>query len=401
MLPVDYELIETPRELVAWCDRMSGCRVIAMDTEFIGDLHYRPVLCWVQVEAEGHLALFDVLSLGNVQPFWEFLVSGDRETIVHGGQWDVRFCYQAVKKMPVGLVDVQIAAGLIGEQYPAGFSTLMERFLGRTFSKAETRTDWQRRPLSNQQIQYALDDVRYLRELWGVLQAHLEQKNRLAWCQEEMGHWKTELIQKNQEEGWRRLRGHQGLSPRGLAILQELWVWREGQAERRNCRPRHVLRDDLLVELARRETANVHRIKAVRGLQNRNVQKHLIQIAACIQRALDLPEDRLPHPTRVFQNQVSPILGQFLYAALATRCQEMEVAPSLVGSPSATRDWIAYRLGLSDRSEIPLLAQGWRAELVGSLLEDLLVGRLGLRILDPTAELPLETVPVLAPSAQT
>lgn len=398
---MDYELIETPRELVAWCDRISGCRVIAMDTEFIGESHYRPILCCVQVEAEGHLALFDVLSLGKVQPFWELLVSGDREIIVHGGQWDVRFCYQAVKKMPVGLVDVQIAAGLIGEKYPAGFGTLMERFLGRTFSKAETCTDWRRRPLSNQQIQYALDDVRYLRELWGVLKAHLEQKNRLAWCQEEMGHWKTELIQKNPEEGWRRLRGHQSLSPRGLAILQELWEWRENQAERRNCRPRSVLRDDLLVELARRETANVHRIKAVRGLQNRNVQKHLTQIAACIQRALALPEDRLPHPTRVFKNQVSPILGQFLYAVLATRCQEMEVAPSLVGTQSAIRDWIAYRLGLGDSSEIPLLAQGWRAELVGSLLEDLLAGRLGLRILDPTAELPLETVPVLAPSAQT
>lgn len=388
---MDYQFIQSSEELLRWCEEMRPCRVMALDTEFVGDCSYRPELCLVQVEAEGRLALLDPLTM-NLHPFWELLTSGPRETIVHGGSRDVLFCYQAVGKMPAGLVDVQIAAGLIGLEYPAGFSTLMERLLGRSFAKAETRTDWRRRPLSALQIEYALEDVRHLQELWRVLRGRLEQAGRLAWFQEEMDRWKVEVVEKTLQEGWRRLPGQTGLSRRGLAILRELWQWRENQAQRRNCPARFVLRDDLLVELARRETANIHRIRAVRGLHHPGLQRHLRQLAACIDRALHLPEDQLPQPSTSSSVPVSTILGQFLYAALASRCRQAQVAPSLVTTPNEIRDWIAYRLGLGNRTEVPVLTQGWRAELVGSLLEDLLAGKWALRIHAPAAELPLEMV---------
>ena len=390
---VEYQFIQTAQELQSWSQQVRSCRTIALDTEFVGESNYRPELCLVQVEAEGQLVLLDPFAV-NLHPFWELLVSGDRETIVHGGARDVLFCYQAVGKMPAQLVDVQIAAGLIGLEYPAGFSTLMERLLGRLFSKAETRTDWRHRPLSAQQIQYALEDVRYLRELWLVLRERLGQLGRLGWFEEEMQLWKAQILKKVQEEGWRRLPGQAALSRRGLAILRELWQWREHQAQRRNCPARFVLRDDLLVELARRETANIHRIRAVRGMQHTALRRHLEQIAACIERALHLREDQLPQPSSTSSTSVSPILTQFLYAALATRCRQAQVAPSLVGTPNDLRDWIAYRLGLTHASELPLLERGWRKQLLGGLLEDLLQGQLALRIHDPSAELPVEMVSV-------
>lgn len=388
---MEYLFIQTPEELQTWCEYLRDCRAVGLDTEFVGDWSYQPELCLVQVEAEGRLALLDPLAV-HLNPFWEVLVSGDRETIVHGGARDIWFCYHAVGKVPVGLVDVQIAGGFLGIEYPAGFSTLMERVLGRCFSKTETRTDWRHRPLSARQIEYALEDVRYLRELWGVLRAQLESRGRLRWFWEEMQRWQQEVIKKMQEEGWRRLPGQGSLSRRGLAILRELWQWRDRQAQRRNRPPRVVLRDDLLVELARRETANIHRIRAVRGLEQPAVQRHLPQIAACIQRALQLPEDQLPLPSSTSRVCVSAILNQFFYAALATRCRQLEVAPSLVGTPQDLRDWIAYRLGWTNTPEVPLLAQGWRAELLGSILDDLLMGRLALRIQDPESELPLEMI---------
>jgi ribonuclease D len=390
---VDYQFIQTAQELQSWCQQVHSCRTIALDTEFVGESNYRPELCLVQVEAEGQLALLDPRAV-NLQPFWELLVSGDRETIVHGGARDVLFCYQAVGKMPARLVDVQIAAGLIGLEYPAGFSTLMERLLGRCFSKAETRTDWRHRPLSALQIQYALEDVRYLRELWAVLQERLCQLDRLEWFQEEMELWKAQILKKVQEEGWRRLPGQAALSRRGLAILRELWQWREHQAQRRNCPARFVLRDDLLVELARRETANIHRIRAVRGMHHTGLRRQLEQIAACIERALHMREDQLPQPNSPSSSSVSTILTQFLYAALATRCRQAQVAPSLVGTPNDLRDWIAYRLGPTHSDELPMLERGWRKQLLGGLLEDLLHGQLALRIQDPSAELPLEMVSV-------
>jgi len=388
---VEYQFIQTPPELLRWCEQIQSCRAIALDTEFVGESNYRPELCLVQVEAEGRLALLDPLAV-NLQPFWELLVSGARETIVHGGVRDMLFCYEAVGKMPASVVDVQIAAGLIGLEYPAGFSTLMERLLGRSFSKAETRTDWRRRPLSSQQIEYALEDVLYLRELWATLRARLEQAGRMEWLREEMDRWKAEAIQKTLREGWRRLPGQSGLSRRGLAVLRELWQWRESQAKRRNCPAKFVLRDDLLVELARRETGNIHRIRAVRGLHHPGLRKHLPQIAACIERALHLREDQLPQPSVAASIPVFPILAQFLYAALATRCRQAHVAPSLVGAPNDVREWIAYRLGAGNSAETPLLERGWRAELVGGLLEDLLAGKMALRIQNPSAELPLEMV---------
>ncbi|MCS7305625.1 MAG: HRDC domain-containing protein [Thermoguttaceae bacterium] len=393
---MDYLFVQTPEQLQHWCEQVRSSRTIALDTEFIGDLNYRPELCLVQVEVEGQLALLDALVL-NLNPFWELVASGDREIIVHGGSRDMLFCYQAIGKMPRQLVDVQIAAALIGLEYPAGFSTLMERLLGRVFSKTETRTDWRHRPLSAQQIQYALEDVRYLRELWGVLRERLVQLDRLDWLYEEMEHWKSQVLKKAHQEGWRRLPGQSGLSRRALGILRELWQWREQQAQRRNCPARFVLRDDLLVELARRETANIHRIRAVRGMQHPSLRPHLPQIAACIQRALHLREEHLPEPISATSPSVSPILTQFLYAVLAARSRQVQVAPSLVGTPNDLRDWIAYRLGLSSPSEIPVLERGWRKQLLGPLLENLLTGQLAVRIHNPTDDLPLQTLWVSNP----
>ncbi len=386
---MSHETIASDEQLRRFCDDLADCKTIAFDTEFVAENTYRPLLCLVQTEAGGRLALIDAMAIEDMTPFWRAVAAPGRETIVHAGRVEAEFCLHAVGHMPSGLVDVQIAAGLAGIEYPAGFGTLLYKLLGLSPGKEETRTDWRRRPLSNRQIKYALDDVRYLPEVWDALKTRIRDLGRGPWLEEEMATWNDEVRRSFSRERWRRVSGNSGLSRRGLAVLRELWRWREAEAERRNCPVRRVLRDDLLVELARRQTASVKRIRAVRGLDRGDLQKHLPHLGAAIQKALDLDEDDLPLTLRHSRLPQLALLGQFLYSALGTVCRQAELSPGIVGTPTDVRELIAHRIGLWDQGEPPPLARGWRAEFIGPLFDDLLAGKASLRIADPLAEHPL------------
>jgi len=387
---VSYRSVTTDDELRGYAEEIAGCESIALDTEFVAEESYRPVLCLIQVAAGGELAVIDPLGLDDLTPFWRALAAEGHETIVHAGRGEVEFCLAAIGRPPARLLDVQIAAGLIGIEYPAGYGTLISKLLGKQTKKHETRTDWRRRPLSNRQIQYALDDVRYLTPLRDKIRAELDRLGRSQWLDDEIRQWQEDIQRAMTQERWRRVSGNAGLGRRELAAVRELWHWREKEAERRNQPVRRVLRDDLIVELARRQTADPKRIGAVRGLERGDLRRRVGEIAACIQRALELPEQDCPVPVRGERPPKLSVLGQFLFAALGSICREARLAPQLVGTPSDVRELIAYRTGLIDpRRDPPKLAVGWRAELVGHLFDDLLAGRKSIRIADATSEHPL------------
>jgi ribonuclease D len=270
------------------------------------------------------------------------------------------------------------------------------KLLDQTLAKGETRTDWRRRPLSRRQIDYALQDVVYLQPMRDVLCRKLDQLERRPWWAAESAAWQEELNRSVTVEPWRRVSGISGLSRRSLAVVRELWRWREKQAQQRDCPTRRVLRDDLLVELARRGTSDLARIRAIRGMDRRDLQRHLPDISRCIARAFGLTDDILP---AVNPRQTSPyagVLGQFLATALGVVCRSKQLAPSLVGTAQDVRALIEYRLGAdsSARSAPPRLARGWRAEVVGQLIDDLLAGKMSIRIRDPRSENPLAFEPV-------
>ena len=313
------------------------------------------------------------------------------ETIVHAGRSEMEFCWLAIGRWPAHLFDVQIAAALVGAEYPAGLGALLSKFLGQMSTKHETRTDWRRRPLSKRQVEYALNDVRYLVPLRDAIRARLDELGRLAWLDEEMATWREEIERSLSHERWRRVSGNAALDAAGLAIIRELFQWRDAEAQRRNQPARRILRDDLIVELARRGSADVGRIRAVRGMERGDLQRRLGDIAAAIQRGLDLPEaDR---PVRVPRQQVPElsVLGQFLFAALGSICREAQLAPNLVGTPNDIREWIAYRMGRGRGrpGRVPHLAHGWRAEFVGRLFDDLLTGKLSVHVAEPESDHPL------------
>jgi ribonuclease D len=353
--------------------------------------------------------VIDPVVIRDVTAFWETLASGEHETVVHAGRNEIEFCLLSAGRQPRRLVDVQLAAGLVGAEYPAGLGTLVSKFLARTPPKHETRTDWQRRPLSKRQIEYALNDARYLPPLRDAIFESLDSLGRRGWLSEEMEAWQQAVDRSLAQERWRRVSGNSSLNNRELAIVRELFLWRDAEARHRDMPVRRILRDDLIVELARRASADPKRIQAVRGMERGDLRKRLPELAAAIGRGLDLPEAECPpRATREHVPELS-VLGQFLFAALGSICRQAQLAPNLVAGPNDIRQWIAHRTGKGGCAagttgdnpapagaksgtaarEPPQLARGWRADFVGRLFEDLLDARLSIRVGDPKSEHPL------------
>jgi ribonuclease D len=350
----------------------------------------------IQVVVGQDLFLIDAVKLGNCDRFWTSLATSGAALVTHAARAELLFAYQANGAALERLFDVQIAAGLVGIEYPAAYGTLVQRLIGTSISKSETRSDWRRRPLSQRQIEYALDDVSHLPRLHEMLQRKLEQRGRLPWMEDEMREWQSQVILAEYSDPWRRLSGVAGLSPRSTQIARKLWEWRDQTARQQNKPPRRVLRDDLLVELARREMSSAAQIRLLRGMERRGHQKDIPAIAAAIAQAAAAPEDQWPDkPQRPKSGPDMTLLGQFLYTGFGLLCRDLGIATSLVGSVQDVRDLAAWQLKLGDpQQRPPRLATGWRAKVIGQTIGEMLSSRWAIAIERPTADQPLRLVPI-------
>jgi len=369
---------------------------VALDTEFIAEKKFQSQLCLVQVAAEDVIGIIDPQSVGDLTPFWEFLCDGDTcEVLVHACRSEMEFCWRAVGRVPKRVFDVQLAAGFVGNDYPASFVTLLERYLRISLPKGETRTDWARRPLTERQIEYALNDVRYLNPLAKKLKKQLASLKRTRWYQSEIRDTLDRLTLDFDTPKWRSLSGINQLSRREHAIVRELCYWRDEQARQFNIPVGLLLRDDLVIELARQKTSDPKRISAVRGLQRKDITRELPQISAAIQRGLDCPESDLPEsPPRPKTQQYTQMV-QLLYAGLAMLCHQNDIATSLVASQSDVRDLIASRFDKASNDRTPTqqkLETGWRTMIVGQFFDDLLDGKVAIRIDKNQPNAPLQFV---------
>lgn len=389
--PSSFDHVTSDTQLSDLVRRLADLPHLAFDTEFVSEHTYRSQLCLIQVAAPGVLAVIDTLKVRELDGFWRLLTDPGRTTVVHAGREEMGFILHAIKARPANLFDVQVAAGLVDHDYPAGYAAIVRRFLNETASKGETRTDWRQRPLSPAQIEYALDDVRHLEELWRRLEAKLVSLGRRDWMQQEMAMWQDDVEESFVRKRWRRVSGLNGMPRRELAIARELWHWRDGVAESRDMPPKRVLRDDLLVELCKRKSSDPRQISAIRGMQRSDLRHIIGGISEAIDRGLTLPDEELPGGER---HRAPPpqlaMLGQFLATAIAGVCRKEQLAPAMVGTASDMRDLLAHKLGYREEEEqVPLLASGWRAEVVGPLVDDLLSGRAALRIGDLRSHDPL------------
>ena len=399
--PLSYIAVTRPYELRTLIRHISDSPWVALDTEFIAEKKFQSQLCLVQVAAEDVIGIIDPQSIESMTPFWEFLCDDDtREVLMHACRSELEFCYRAVRRIPRRVFDVQLAAGLAGNDYPASFGTLLDRYLRISLPKAETRTDWSRRPLTERQIDYALNDVRYLNPLAKKLKKQISSLKRTRWYQSEIRGTLDRLVQDFDTPKWRSLSGLNSLSRRELAIVRELCYWRDEQARQHNIAVGLLMRDDLVIELTRRKSSEPKRISAVRGLQRSDITRQLPHISAAIQRGLDCPEVDLPEPFPKLKTQQYTQMVQLLYSGLAMLCHRNNIAASVVATQSDVRELIAARFDEGNggaASKKLKLEQGWRAMIVGRFLDDLLDGKVAIRIDKNQPNAPLQFVDYTLP----
>jgi ribonuclease D len=392
LLLVPSPIITEPQALEQLCERLSSASIIGIDTEFVSEDTFHPQLCLIQVATADELAAIDPIAIKDLNCFWKVMTAGDHITVLHAGREELNFFLRSpIAALPKSIFDVQIAAGFCSNEYPSSYSSVVSKFLGHQPAKGEQRTDWRRRPLSNAQIVYALEDVRYLLPLHKKLTQILKNLGRDEWLADELHIWQDEIVAANSRRDWRRVSGIGKLSPRNLAIVRELWNWRQEEAQNRNLPPKRILRDDLLVEIAKRKVDTPEQIMAIRGMERGGAKRKAIELAAAVARGLEGPTEKLSRGSRSDElpSQLN-LLGQFLAPALGTICRRAEIATSMVGTATDVRELIAYRMGVGGSEDaVPALAQGWRAELVGNVIDDLLAGTRSIRIINALADDPL------------
>lgn len=383
------QLVTHPAQLAACVEHLAQAPLIGFDTEFVGEDAYRPELCLVQVSSAEALYVIDPFSCGPLAAFWELLHDPNRVTVVHAGREDVRLCHFESGKPPANVFDVQIAAGLVGMTYPIGYAGLVHDLLRQRMQKGETLTDWRKRPLTPAQVRYAYDDVRYLLPAHKKLTDRLAKRKRLEWAREEFAAAvKKAVASDTNVERWRKVKGIGALDRRGLAVVREVYGWRDRFAERINRPPRFVMRDDLLIEIARRAPARADDLQALRGVP-RNQEEAILE---AVRRAKALPPNECPEPeTRDSEPPNVVLLANLLGVVLNDFCGRHKLAANLVASGSDLKAVVRSRAFDEPLADIPL-SRGWRARAVLPELLALLTGETAIRVADPKSLDPLELV---------
>jgi ribonuclease D len=386
ILDMDEQIITTPDALAVCCGYLAEQTHFGFDTEFVGEDSYHPRLCLVQVATDERLFLLDPLSCGPLDAFWKLVVDPARTVVVHAGREEVRLCRLGTGSAPGNLFDLQIAAGLTNGVYPMGHGNLVHQVLGVSLSKGETLTEWRERPLTPSQIRYAFDDVRYLLPLWKKLAQRLEKMGRTDWAREEFLRMaRAAAPEEPSQEKWRKLRGLGSLDRRRLAVVRALYNWREALAATTNRPTRAIIRDDLIIEIAKRNPVRERDLQVVRGLPKRD----LAAIVAVVEQARALPPEDLPIASDREQDpQPVTLAANVLNAALGDMCAKMRLAQNLVANSNDIKVLVRAKLAGAPLPEDSQLTHGWRREHLLPELLALLDGRRVLRIADLKADGP-------------
>ncbi|MDQ4075908.1 MAG: ribonuclease D [Chloroflexota bacterium] len=370
--------IRDPQALTSLVTEIRGVSRLAVDTEFVRERQYYPQLEIVQIATEDVEAVIDYRALGTLEPFPKLLNDPRTLKVLHAGYQDLEIFFNLTGAVPAPLFDTQVAAAMVGLGAQVGYARLVETLLGKSIRKSETLTDWAKRPLSKAQIEYALNDVRYLLDLHEKLKRRLEEMGRDEWLEDE---WEAmtdpdsyRRVHPNEAyrhvQGVNRLRGHE------LPILRELAAWREREGIRRDRVPSHIVRDNILAELARRAPETIEGLHEIRGLHHREIERNGKEILAAIQRGKEVPRKEWPRlPERSTLSDQESSLVVLMQAWLRARADAMNIAANYLATSSELRALVTA--SPEERMTFDVL-RGWRRRLVGADLLALLEGQASL-----------------------
>ncbi len=375
--PPDPEYIRDETELIALCARLRGHDRLAVDTEFMGEDSFHPRLEIIQVAAGDVIAIIDYQKAPKLAPFFSLLADSRILKVLHAGRQDLEIFSVLSGSVPTPVFDTQVAAAMVGYGPQIGYAQLVHQVLKVTLEKSETFTNWAQRPLTPEQIAYALEDVRYLLALHDHLVRRLKALGRLEWAEEEFRRVQSLADHEARDPRLRyqRIKGWEGLSPRVRGVLREVAAWREHEAKRRD-RPRgRILRDEILVEIARRSPTTVEALGQLRGIQPSHVEKYGEALVAAVKQGLAVHDHELPRVEK--RRRIDPEtagLADLLGTALKVRAVEASISPQLLAT-SADLELFALERGRGEAEKLPIL-QGWRRQLAGEHLLKVLEGKL-------------------------
>jgi len=372
---------------------------IALDTEFMGEGRYRTLLCLIQLAVPEHGGAGELIEIVDPLeadldggPLAAILADPAIQVVVHAGRQDVALVRRRFGTEVRNVFDTQVAAAFVGMGAQSSYESLLARLLGVRVAKSASFTRWDARPLSPEQLAYAREDVVHLLELAAELGRRLTALGRLEWAREECAPLERSSDEREQETIFARLPGVRGLSASARPIARELVAWREQTAAREDRPVQSVLSDHALVEIARRDPSTPGELEKIRGVGAGSMRRRADELLRAVRRARERPPDRAEeHPRPRAPDPDDAPLVALAEALIRARAREAGLAYELLAARADLQTIVAaQRLGEQDADVRTL--RGWRRELVGDELLELLDGRVALssragRVrVDPTPE---------------
>ncbi len=372
-----FDYIDNAEKLTDLLARLDAAEWITLDTEFIREKTYYPRLCLIQIASADTLACIDPLAIGDLQPFLAWLKQPQRLKVLHAAWQDMEiFHYLGDGNVPAPLFDTQVAAAVLGMGDQLGYARLVEALLGIALDKSQSRTDWSRRPLTRAQLEYAIDDVRHLRDVYLRLREQLEQLGRMHWLEkpfQKLADPATYTV--DPQTVWERVKGLQILKPQQLAILRELAAWREQRALLKDIPRRWILSDEILLDMARMQPDSPAALRQIRGLSDEQIERGAGEWLACIARGQAVPKSECPSlPRRRKLDASMSVVADVLTALLNQVAHENGISAQMI----ATRQQLEKMLEEGRNT----LSDDWRGALVNDLFTAVLAGKASIRVRD-------------------
>ncbi len=375
-LSAPIEPITTTRDLVLACARLARHPFVTVDTEFLRETTYYPLLCVAQIASADEALVIDTLAPGlDLQPFFDLMVNEHVLKVFHAARQDIEIVWHMAGCIPHPIFDTQVAAMVLGYGDSISYDQLVQQITGDSLDKSNRFTDWSRRPLSNAQLAYAISDVTHLRDVYLALAADLAQRGRSEWVGEEMEILTSpDTYRAEPENAWQRLKTRVR-KPKELAVLIEIAAWREREAQTRDLPRGRVLRDDVLGDIAIQAPTSLDRLSHVRSLPKGFERSRWGQdVIDTVQRGLARDPKTLPPLDRQKAVNANGATVELLKVLLRMTSEEYGVAAKII----ATVDDLEQIAG-DDDADVAAM-RGWRRELFGEKALALKHGRLTLSI---------------------
>ncbi|MCF8468020.1 MAG: ribonuclease D [Sneathiella sp.] len=357
------QIITTTAALEDLVSRIELHPYLTIDTEFLRESTFWPILCLVQIATEDESAIIDPMAKGiDLAPLFRLMQNESVLKVFHAGRQDLEIFHHLNGEVPIPIFDTQVAAMVCGYGESVGYDTLVGKITGHSIDKSSRFTDWSRRPLSERQLTYAEADVTHLRDVYKHLAEKLRKRGREEWVASEM-----EILRSPDtyflppENAWARIKSR-NTHPKFLGILQAVAAWREEQAHRQDIPRNRVLRDEALLEIASNPPKSAETLSHVRGIGQKFADGKMGSgLLDAVKAGVELPKELCPQvPKKGAQPKGIAPLMELLRVLLKLRCEENEVAQKLVCNTAELE-----KIAAEENADVPAL-KGWRREVFGA-----------------------------------